>query len=93
MSELAQVKIGPNGSVNINGQDVPNQGVRLDFVMDQLPCVTVKIPVIEIDDIEGQFTVAYVLNFNGNGRTADMASGPTMPAALRALADQIERQT
>ena len=89
---LAQVKIGAGGALSINGRDIPNQGVRLDFPMDGIATVTVQIPVIELDDIEGQFTVAYVLNFVHATRSVDMAqaSGPSMSAALRALADQIE---
>jgi hypothetical protein len=88
---LAAVKVGPDGRISINGREVPNQGVRVEFDMDNpFPVVTVRVPVMDIPDIEGQFTVAYVVGFDHASVDMLQASGPTMPAALRALADQIE---
>lgn len=89
---LAEVRVTTDGGLWINGRVIAHQGLTVEASMDDLPVLTVRIPILTMTDFEGRINVTYIVSLQGSGVETIDAPGPTVAAALRALADKVEAQ-
>lgn len=89
---LANVRLDRTGRVFVDGREIPNSGVRLEIRPDNIAELTLTTPLFVLegqqDVLEGNVTLLFIASIDP--LTSVEGKGPTIPVALRDLADKIE---
>lgn len=85
---MAHVRFTADGQVLVDGREIPNTGMRFEKRPDAIGQLTIDLPVFDVGEVEGEVELVFIASLDP--LTEHRASGPTVAAALRALADAIE---